>query len=106
MSKIKKRKSRKMQKQESSSSDDPFPDYTEDIIEKPDSVDSGVARGRLASDILKYEECLDGKWVQDLKEPLLITLTITPQKFSYWYGGKYVFDMEFPNEYPFKPPNV
>ena len=89
-----------------SDDDDIFPTYDPNKKEKKKSVDSGVARGRLASDILKYEECLDGKWVQDLKEPLLITLTITPQKNSYWYGGKYVFDMEFPNEYPFKPPNV
>ena len=30
----------------------------------------------------------------------------TPEKESYWYGGKYVFNISIPDSYPFNPPKV
>ena len=30
----------------------------------------------------------------------------TPDKGSFWYGGKYLFSFHFPDNYPFNPPKV
>ena len=30
----------------------------------------------------------------------------TPDKTSFWYGGKYLFSFHFPDNYPFNPPKV
>jgi ubiquitin-conjugating enzyme E2 M len=30
----------------------------------------------------------------------------TPEKDSYWYGGKYEFTISIPDNYPFDPPKV
>ena len=30
----------------------------------------------------------------------------TPDKSSYWVGGKYLFSFHFPDDYPFNPPKV
>jgi ubiquitin-conjugating enzyme E2 M len=32
--------------------------------------------------------------------------TYTPEKDSYWYGGKYEFTITVPDQYPFNPPKV
>jgi ubiquitin-conjugating enzyme E2 M len=32
--------------------------------------------------------------------------TYTPDKESYWYGGKYEFSFNIPDSYPFNPPKV
>jgi ubiquitin-conjugating enzyme E2 M len=32
--------------------------------------------------------------------------TYTPEKDSYWYGGKYEFSITVPDSYPFNPPKV
>ena len=34
------------------------------------------------------------------------TCTYTPEKDSYWYGGKYKFSISVPDSYPFNPPKV
>ena len=40
------------------------------------------------------------------KEVMNFEVEYTPDKASYWYGGKYLFSFSFPDDFPYKPPKV
>lgn len=43
---------------------------------------------------------------QNQKDIMNFNATYTPEKDSYWYGGKYEFSISIPDSYPFNPPKV
>ena len=43
---------------------------------------------------------------KDPKNFMNFTVTYTPERDSYWFGGKYKFSFEVSDQYPFSPPKV
>lgn len=46
------------------------------------------------------------KLTQDKNDIMNFTGLYTPDKESYWYGGKFEFSFSVPDTYPFNPPKV
>ena len=43
---------------------------------------------------------------KDKNDVMNFEVEYTPDKNSYWYGGKYLFSFHFPDDYPNNPPKV
>ena len=44
--------------------------------------------------------------IRDKKNVMEFEVEYTPDKESFWYGGKYIFSFHFSDEYPIEPPKV
>ena len=65
----------------------------------------------LAREMPEMEEDLkisvpQARLIRQGKEVMNFEVEYTPDKSSYWYGGKYLFSFSFPEDFPYKPPKV
>lgn len=75
---------------------------------KNEEADNGTSAGQLQfkkelPDLYIIPQC---KLTQNKNDIMNFKATYTPDKDSYWYGGKYEFSITVPDSYPFNPPKV
>ena len=80
----------------------------EEITEKETTSDGKI---KLTKEMPEIEKELpisvpQARLIRNKGQIMDFEVEYTPDKASYWYGGKYLFSFHFPDNYPFNPPKV
>ena len=80
----------------------------EEITEKETTSDGKI---KLTKEMPEIEKELpisvpQARLIRNKGEIMDFEVEYTPDKASYWHGGKYLFSFHFPDNYPFNPPKV
>jgi len=76
------------------------------VIEAQESEKTSTGQLQFKRELPELSVIPQCKLITNKDDIMNFKATYTPEKDSYWYGGKYEFDITVPDQYPFNPPKV